>query len=58
MFLMVGADFGGRMDGETLKSFVAHWPGQWWQEYEPLLTYCRDNGIKIVACGVPLEVIE
>ena len=46
-----------RIDGETLKSFASHWPPQRWQEYEPLLSYCRDNGIRIVACGIPLEVI-
>ncbi|KAL0402960.1 UNVERIFIED_CONTAM: protein RETICULATA-RELATED 6, chloroplastic [Sesamum radiatum] len=40
-----------RIDGEALKSFVTHWPPQRWQEYEPLLTYCRDNGIRLVACG-------
>ncbi|KAL7246444.1 hypothetical protein ACSBR2_001529 [Camellia fascicularis] len=45
-----------RIDGETLKSFASHWPPQRWQEYEPLLTYCRDNGVRIVACGTPLEV--
>ncbi|KAL0382192.1 UNVERIFIED_CONTAM: protein RETICULATA-RELATED 5, chloroplastic [Sesamum calycinum] len=41
-----------RIDGEALKSFVKHWPPQRWQEYEPLLTYCRDNGVGLV---VPLE---
>lgn len=44
------------MDGETLKSLVPHWPPQRWQEYEPLLSYCRDNGVRLVACGTPLEV--
>ncbi|KAG8381065.1 hypothetical protein BUALT_Bualt06G0083200 [Buddleja alternifolia] len=29
-----------------------------WQEYEPLLTYCRDNGVRLIACGVPLEVLR
>lgn len=47
----------GRIDGETLKSFVTHWPAQSWQEYEPLLTYCRENGIRLIACGLPLEVL-
>ena len=46
-----------RIDGETLKSFASHWPSQSWQEYEPLLSYCRDKGIRLVACGTPLEVI-
>ncbi|CAL5363947.1 unnamed protein product [Camellia sinensis] len=47
-----------RIDGETLKSFASHWPPQRWQEYEPLLTYCRDNGVGLVACGTPLEVLR
>ncbi|KAM7506721.1 hypothetical protein LguiA_017174 [Lonicera macranthoides] len=47
-----------RIDGETLKSFVSHWPPQRWQEYEPLLSYCRDNRIQLIACGTPLEVLR
>ncbi|KAL3630550.1 Protein RETICULATA-RELATED 6, chloroplastic [Castilleja foliolosa] len=47
-----------RIDGETLKSFVTHWSPGRWQEYEPLLTYCLDNGIRLIACGVPLEVLR
>ncbi|KAJ8764008.1 hypothetical protein K2173_004883 [Erythroxylum novogranatense] len=47
-----------RIDGEILKSLVSHWPDQRWQEYEPLLSYCRDNGVKIVACGTPLKVLR
>ncbi|KAL2526702.1 Protein of unknown function (DUF399 and DUF3411) [Abeliophyllum distichum] len=46
------------IDGETLKSLVTHWPPQLWQEYEPLLNYCRDNGVRLIACGVPLEVLR
>jgi uncharacterized iron-regulated protein len=45
-----------RMDGETLKSYVTHWPAQRWQEYEPLLSYCRDNSVRLIACGTPLKV--
>lgn len=48
----------GRIDGEGLRSYTSHWPPQRWQEYEPLLTYCRDNGVKLVACGTPLEVVR
>lgn len=44
------------MDGETLKSYVTHWPDQRWQEYEPLLSYCRDNSVRLIACGTPLKV--
>ncbi|KAK4835892.1 hypothetical protein QYF36_015873 [Acer negundo] len=47
-----------RIDGETLKSYAVHWPPQRWQEYEPLLSYCRDNGVRLVACGTPLKVLR
>ncbi|XP_071705501.1 protein RETICULATA-RELATED 6, chloroplastic-like [Rutidosis leptorrhynchoides] len=47
-----------RIDGEELKKFVSHWPPQRWQEYEPLLNYCRDNGVRLVACGTPLKIIR
>ncbi|OWM87381.1 protein RETICULATA-RELATED 5, chloroplastic-like [Punica granatum] len=47
-----------RIDGETLKSFTSHWPPQRWQEYKPLLSYCRDNGVRIVACGTPLKILR
>lgn len=46
------------LDGETLKGYMTHWPPQRWQEYEPLLSYCRDNGIRIIACGIPLKVLR
>ncbi|KAG5240021.1 protein RETICULATA-RELATED [Salix suchowensis] len=46
------------LDGETLKGYMTHWPPQQWQEYEPLLIYCRDNGIRIIACGIPLKVLR
>ncbi|XP_065871179.1 protein RETICULATA-RELATED 6, chloroplastic [Euphorbia lathyris] len=47
-----------KIDGESLKSFLSHWRPQRWQEYEPLLSYCRENGVRIVACGTPLKVIR
>ncbi|KAJ0558617.1 putative heme-binding uptake, Tiki superfamily, ChaN [Helianthus annuus] len=47
-----------RIDGEALKPFVSYWPAQRWQEYEPLLNYCRDNGVRLVACGTPLKVLR
>ncbi|ESQ44472.1 hypothetical protein EUTSA_v10005804mg [Eutrema salsugineum] len=47
-----------RMEGETLKSYVTHWPAQRWQEYEPLLTYCRDNAVRLIACGTPLKILR
>uniref|UniRef100_A0ACD5T9U4 Uncharacterized protein n=1 Tax=Avena sativa TaxID=4498 RepID=A0ACD5T9U4_AVESA len=46
----------GRIDGGILKQYTLHWPAERWQEYEPLLNFCRDNGIKLVACGTPLQV--
>ncbi|PWZ13510.1 Phosphoenolpyruvate carboxylase 4 [Zea mays] len=39
----------------TLRLYTSHWAPERWQEYEPLWNYCRDNGIKLVACGTPLE---
>ncbi|KAF0927721.1 hypothetical protein E2562_035972 [Oryza meyeriana var. granulata] len=46
----------GRIDGSILKLYTLHWPQDRWEEYEPLLNYCRDTGIKLIACGTPLEV--
>ncbi|ONI24720.1 hypothetical protein PRUPE_2G258000 [Prunus persica] len=46
------------IDGDALKSYTSHWPSQRWQEYEPLLSYCRDNGVRLVACGTPLKVLR
>lgn len=47
-----------KIDGETLKSYTLHWPPERWQEYEPILSYCRENGIRLVACGTPLKIIR
>lgn len=41
-----------------MRSYTAHWPPERWQEYEPLLGYCRDNEVRLVACGAPLEVLS
>ncbi|WCJ19965.1 hypothetical protein M5689_002233 [Euphorbia peplus] len=46
------------IDGEALKAALLHWSPERWIEYEPLLSYCRDNGVKIIACGTPLKVIR
>lgn len=56
LFTLFYLVFHYRIDGGSLRSFTSHWPPQHWQEYEPLLNYCRDNGVKLVACGTPLEV--
>ncbi|KAE9604754.1 putative hem-binding uptake, Tiki superfamily, ChaN [Lupinus albus] len=47
-----------KIDGETLKSYMLHWPLERWQEYEPTLNYCRENGIRLVACGTPLAILR
>ncbi|KAE8654478.1 biotin carboxyl carrier protein of acetyl-CoA carboxylase-like [Hibiscus syriacus] len=47
-----------RIGGEDLKSYVSHWPTQRWQEYEPILNYCRDNEVRLVACGTPLKILR
>ncbi|CAA0836636.1 Protein of unknown function (DUF399 and DUF3411 [Striga hermonthica] len=47
-----------RIDFGALKSRVTHWSPQLWQEYEPLLTFCLDNRVRLIACGVPLEVLR
>ncbi|KAK7281079.1 hypothetical protein RIF29_08755 [Crotalaria pallida] len=47
-----------KIDGETLKSYTLHWPPQRWQEYEPILSYCCENGIRLVACGTPLAILR
>ncbi|CAL0320347.1 unnamed protein product [Lupinus luteus] len=47
-----------KIDGETLKSYTLHWPPQWWEEYEPILSYCRENGIRLVALGTPLVILR
>ncbi|KXG22205.1 hypothetical protein SORBI_3009G171300 [Sorghum bicolor] len=46
----------GRIDGRILKLYTSHWSQDLWQQYEPLLNYCHDTGIKLIACGTPLEV--
>ncbi|XP_037414633.1 protein RETICULATA-RELATED 6, chloroplastic-like [Triticum dicoccoides] len=48
----------GRIDGNNLRLYTSQWAPERWQEYEPLLNYCRDNGIKLIACGTPLEVVR
>ncbi|KAK7379416.1 hypothetical protein VNO80_04876 [Phaseolus coccineus] len=47
-----------KIDGDTLKSYTLHWPPQRWQEYEPILSYCRETGIRLVACGTPLKILR
>ncbi|CAN1812168.1 Protein RETICULATA-RELATED 6, chloroplastic [Linum perenne] len=47
-----------RIDEEAFKALLQDWPPERWQEYEPLLSYCRDNGVRIIACGVPPKVLR
>ncbi|KAJ7963906.1 protein RETICULATA-RELATED 5, chloroplastic-like [Quillaja saponaria] len=49
----------------ALEAFPSHLQGQLnqymdksWQEYEPLLSYCRDNEVRLIACGTPLKVLR
>ncbi|KAK1667470.1 hypothetical protein QYE76_055629 [Lolium multiflorum] len=54
----LGQFMDGRIEGKDLKLYTSHWAPERWQEYEPLLNYCRDNVIKLIACGTPLEVVR
>lgn len=48
----------GRIDSKSLRSYTSHWPPERWQEYEPLLNYCLQNDVKLVACGTPLQILR
>ncbi|XP_057873190.2 protein RETICULATA-RELATED 5, chloroplastic [Cryptomeria japonica] len=47
-----------RINVNDLKSFISHWPVQQWEEYKPLLQYCCTNGVRLIACGAPLEILR
>lgn len=47
-----------RLADEELKEYVLHWPAGRWEEFLPVLHYCRDNGVQLYACGVPPEVLR
>lgn len=46
----------GNVSDATLKAMVEFWPAGLWQEYLPLLQYCRAAGVRLMACGTPPEV--
>lgn len=46
-----------RISDDQLKAMVGFWHKGLWQEYLPLLQYCRANGVRLMACGTPPEVI-
>ncbi|KAJ7531066.1 hypothetical protein O6H91_14G031200 [Diphasiastrum complanatum] len=46
-----------RLTDDELKALVTSWPTGRWQEYEPILHYCRDNGVRLMACGTPPEIL-
>lgn len=46
----------GTISDGTLKVMVEFWPTGLWQEYLPLLQYCRAAGVRLMACGTPPEV--
>lgn len=45
-----------RLSDAELKAMVDFWPEGRWQEYLPLLQYCRAGGVRLMACGTPPEV--
>lgn len=47
-----------RLSDEELRSLVPHWPDERWQEYQPLLHYCQNNGVRLMAGGTPPEVLR
>lgn len=46
-----------KLSDADLKAMVGFWPNGLWQEYLPLLQYCRASGVRLMACGTPPEVI-
>lgn len=53
-FLLVQYD---RLSDAELKSLVEFWPTGRWEEFSPLLQYCRAAGVRLMACGTPPEVV-
>lgn len=47
-----------RLSDKQLRALVPHWPDERWNEYLPLLQYCRNNGVRLMAGGTPLEVLR
>lgn len=47
-----------RLSDAELKSLVEFWPTGRWEEFSPLLQYCRAAGVRLMACGTPPEVLR
>ncbi|KAI5069476.1 hypothetical protein GOP47_0015777 [Adiantum capillus-veneris] len=47
-----------RLSDKQLRALVPHWSDERWKEYLPLLQYCRNNGVRLMAGGTPLEVLR
>lgn len=45
-----------KLTDEELKVFASHMPEDRWLEYLPILQFCKNKGVRLVACGAPLEV--
>lgn len=45
-----------RLTDDELRLHVPLWPEDRWGQVLPLLKYCRDNGVRVLACGTPAEV--
>ncbi|GBG63408.1 hypothetical protein CBR_g38031 [Chara braunii] len=48
----------GKLSDDELRAAVMHWPAGRWEECLPLLHYARENGIRLVAGGVPDMVLR
>lgn len=47
-----------RLTDAQLRAYVFYWPEEMFQRYLPLLKYCRDNGVRLYACGVPSQILR
>lgn len=47
-----------RLSEEQLRAKVQHWSPGRWEETLPILRYCKENGVRLFAAGVPPEVSQ
>lgn len=47
-----------RLSDKQLRELLPHWPDERWEQYQPLLQYCRSNGVRLMAGGTPPEVLR
>ena len=57
-FSFLIAVFYDRISDKELRELVGNWSDERWKEYQPLLQYCRNNGVRLMAGGAPLEVFS